>query len=97
MIALWWPTGSPVRGALEYSYTSRTSTASAYEFDDHRLLAYVRWSLDSDRFGNTVLPRTGRVPLETESGSARERESSASIRELMRQDEAVQRGSSCLK
>jgi hypothetical protein len=97
MLGLWWPTGSPLRGAIEYSYTSRTSTASAYQFDDHRVLLRLRWSLDSDRFGNTVIPRAGRVPLETETGNVRSRESRATIRELMRQDEATQRGSSCLK
>ena len=72
MIGLWWPIDSPLRGAIEYSYTSRTSTASAYQFDDHRLLLRLRWSLDSDRFGNTVIPRAGRVPLASAEGFIRQ-------------------------
>lgn len=93
---LWWPEGTALRGAVEYTFTSRQSTAPSYEFDDHRALAYLRWSLDSDRLGTRVVPRAGRVPLETDSSRVRSRDRSA-IQELMQRDEAVQRGSSCLK
>jgi hypothetical protein len=92
-----WPTGSALQGALEYSYTRRESTASAYSYTDHRALARLRWSLDTDQLGTTLVPRRRRTPLETRRGSGEAESRHAAIRELMHQDEAAQRSSSCLK
>jgi hypothetical protein len=92
-----WPTGSALQGTLEYSYTRRDSTASAYSYTDHRALARLRWSLDSDQLGTTLVPRGRRIPLETRRGSGEAESRHAAVRELMHQDEAAQRSSSCLK
>jgi len=96
---LWTPSFlSGLRAGLEYEYTSRDSTADAYSFHDHRSLLHLVWRYDSDQLAVSVVPRENRVPMnhgvaevEEEDGSKME------IRELMRQDEAVQRSSSCLK
>jgi hypothetical protein len=94
---LWWPAQSALRGALEYSYTRRDSTASAYNYQDHRALLRLRWSTDSDEVGTTLVPREGRSPLESGRSTGENQPDSTAIRELMRQDEAAQRSSSCLK
>lgn len=94
---LWWPARHAVQGGLEYSYTRRDSTASAYGYQDHRILARLRWRLDSDELTTTVVPRLGRTPLETGRSPGRDESANQAIRELMHQDEATQRSSSCLK
>ena len=89
---------SGLRAGLEYEYTSRASTANAYSFKDHRTLLHVVYNYDSDRFAVSTISAEGRVPMEHGVDAEQQQEESGlQIRELMRQDEAVQRGSSCLK
>jgi hypothetical protein len=94
---LWWPANRALRGALEYTYARRDSTAAAYDYRDHRVLLRLLWASDSDRLGSTQVPREGRVTLETGRRAGAGQDRSQAIRELMRQDESVQRGSSCMK
>jgi hypothetical protein len=95
---LWWPGASPLRGGIEYAYTRRDSTAADYSYIDHRALLRIQWVADSDGLGASVVPREGRVTLETGlRGGAGRGPSGTSVRELLRQDEAAQRSSSCLK
>ena len=96
-VGFWWPRHSSVRGALEYSYTRRDSTATEYGYEDQRVLLRLQWTDDSDDFAHGVVPREGRVTLETGSSSRATQAHGASVRELLRQDEAAQRSSSCLK
>ena len=95
---LWSPSSWGVRAGLRYEYTTRISTAEAYSFNDHRVLLQLAWRSDSDRFGVSSIPAEGRVPMQHGvDSSAGQSASDLQIRDLIRQDEAVQRGSSCLK
>lgn len=96
-VGLWWPAQSQLRGAVEYTYARRDSTAADYSYVDHRALFRIQWMSDSDRLFSTVVPREGRVPLEAASAARRGQGQGTSVRELLRQDEAAQRSSSCLK
>jgi tetratricopeptide (TPR) repeat protein len=96
-VGFWWPLESSLRGALEYAYARRDSTATEYSYQDQRLLLRLQWTDDSDEFAHGVVPRKGRVPLETGSSGRATQARGASVRELLRQDEAAQRSSSCLK
>jgi hypothetical protein len=95
---LWASLGQSLQTGVEYAYTNRDSTAHDFAFADHRVL--LRWTatLDSDRLLTRVISPEGRVPLETgKTAMGRLQESGPTVRELMRQNEAAQRGSSCLK
>jgi hypothetical protein len=95
---LWSPSSWGMRAGLSYEYTTRNSTAEAYSFNDHRALLHLVWRSDSDRFGVSSIPPEGRVPMEHGvDSSAGQAAADLQIRDLVRQDEAVQRGSSCLK
>jgi hypothetical protein len=95
---IWSPTSHGLRLGLDHEYTSRDSTAVAYSFTDHRALLHLSYSYDSDRWGVTRIGAEGRVPLQHGVAAADdEGDQQMKIRDLMRQDEAVQRGSSCLK
>ncbi len=95
---LWSPSTAGLKGGLEYDYTSRASTATPYSFHDHRMLLRMSWSYDSKRLGVSRISADGRVPLRhgLDPGADQPR-SDQRVRDLMRQDEDVQRGSSCLK
>lgn len=94
---LWSPLWSGLRVGLDYEYSHRASTAANYEFTDNRVLLHGVWVMDSDRFGVDLIPVEGREPLpHNVSASGELSGDEMRIRDLMRQDEAVKRGSSCL-
>jgi tetratricopeptide (TPR) repeat protein len=95
---LWSPSTKGFRVGLDYEYTNRDSTAEAYSFTDHRTLLHLAYNYGSDRLSVNRIGTQGRVPLQHGVEAAEEEgESEMKIRDLMRRDEAVQRGSSCLK
>jgi hypothetical protein len=95
---LWASLGHSLQSGLEYSYANRDSSASAYAFSDHRVL--LRWTVafDSDQLLSHSVPSEGRVTLETGSKEIeRLQGTEPSVRELVRQNDAAQRASSCSK
>ncbi len=93
---LWTPSRSGVRLGVDYDWTRRNSSAQAYSYTDHRVLLHVTWALDSDRTGVEVVPASGRERMRYGVGEAgKVGEEELRIRDLMRQDESVKRGSSC--
>jgi hypothetical protein len=95
---LWASLGHSLESGLEYAYANRDSSAGDYGFSDHRIL--LRWAVtfDSDRLFTESISSEGRVPLETGSQEMeRLQGAEPSVRELVRQNEAAQRGSSCMK
>jgi hypothetical protein len=84
--------------ALGYSYAYRDSTASDYDFSDHRLLALASWQTDNEQLGVKGVPTDGRVPMQypddvTQPGAKTQTE----IVEVIRQDQAQQQSGSCMK
>lgn len=94
-LGLWSTSLNGLRAGLDYAYSHRRSTAEAYGFSDHRVLLHVTWAMDSDRVGKISVSGDNRVPMPY--GQAASGVEDTRIRDLMRQDEAVKRGSSCLK
>ena len=94
---LWSPSWSGWRLGLDYELSKRTSTTENYAYVDHRVLLHATWALDTDRFGVEAISAEGREPMHHGVASAGQlSEEELRIRDLMRQDEAVKRGSSCL-
>jgi len=81
---------------LDYEFSHRDSTAANYAYQDHRVLLHGVWVMDGDRFGVGLIPAENRQPLPHGVSSAQLETDETRIRDLMQQDEAVKRGSSCL-
>jgi hypothetical protein len=96
-LGLWSPPWAGARVGLDYEYSHRASTADAFSYTDHRTLLHLSWVLDTDRFGVKVVGREGRTPLGLGVGAGAALSDDVRVRDLMRQDEAVKQGSSCLK
>jgi hypothetical protein len=86
------PLADGVKLGITYEYSTRDSTAAPYSYNDHRILAKVIWSFAVDpRLPHAATP-VGHVPLDYRLGDA---EIGERVQDLLRQDEAAQRSSSC--
>jgi hypothetical protein len=90
-VGVWTPSFAGFSFGVDYGYTRRDSLATAYRFTDHRTLLHGVWQSDTDHALVSHVPARGRVLMR--HGSTAQGE----IRERMRRDDAVQRGTSCLK
>lgn len=93
----WTPRRHPVRGGLTFEHTSRTSSAEAYDYTDARWLLRLEWRFDSDTLGRRSIGAEGRTPFEHGPLAEGGDDDLGDVRELMRQDDAAQRGASCLR
>lgn len=90
----WTPSMSGVRFGASYDFSSRESTAELYSYTDHRILLRVRWtgSADFRRPRDAGLPAdVGKVDWGDGGVGLDER-----VQDMLRQDEQVQRSSSCV-
>lgn len=94
---LYSPPFNQLRLVARYEWTSRVSSAAAYEFADHRILAALEWRIDSDQLGQRIHPTTGRATVNYGALGHQGDSSSSQLRELMRQEETQRRSSTCLK
>ncbi len=82
------------RATLAYELAGRFSEIDPYDYQDHRVLAGLEWNFRFDPW----LPRSerpaGHVPMDYE---LRGEGFQQRVRELLEQDEAAQRGSSCVE
>jgi len=97
-LGLWGPSFSGVRLGASYEYAWRDSTAEvSFSYTEHRALLKMRWTFDLNPWAPRVVEPEDHVPLpygvggEGEAGLDEER-----IQDLLRQDEAARRGSSCV-
>jgi hypothetical protein len=97
---LWSPAWMGARLGASYEYSYRDSTADEvddYDYSEHRLLFKIRWSFDLNPWAPQVVETKGRVALDygvsEQAGAGLEEER---IQDLLRQDEAARRGSSCV-
>jgi hypothetical protein len=86
------PLAQGVKLGLTYEFSKRDSTASPYSYDDHRILAKAIWSFASDPWLPHEATPVGHVPLDYHLADA---ETGERVQDLLRQDEAAQRSSSC--
>jgi hypothetical protein len=94
---VWAPRRSSVMVGLTYELTNRHSSADDYSFADHRLLAKLRFTFDSDQLRRRVVSTEGRTELEIKGLDASDGEDASEIRELIEQDESIRSSSTCLK
>jgi hypothetical protein len=81
-----------VKLGVTYEFSTRDSTAAAYSYDDHRILAKVIWSFTADPWLPHAAAPVGHVALDYGLGNE---EAHERVQDLLRQDEAAQRSSSC--
>ncbi len=84
--------GHPQPGFL-YEYSARSSTIDSFDYQDHRVFLKWTWSfsLETGLPGSVSPPE--HVSLDYESSA---KEAGDRIQDLLRQDETMQRGSTCL-
>ncbi len=93
-LSLFSPVWQGLKGGLTWEYGHRDSSADPYDYQEHRLLARLVWAFQADPFLPPERSPRGHVRLPFEAGGAAFEER---IQDLLRQDEAVQRSSSCVE
>ncbi len=86
------PVAEGVKLGVTYELSTRDSSAAPYSYDDHRILAKIIWTFAVDPWLPRAATPVGHVPLDYHLGEA---ETSERVQDLLRQDEAAQRSSSC--
>ena len=83
-----------LRLGLTYEYARRMSSANPYDYQDHRVLLKLVWAFSFDSWLPHAVSPDGHVALDygLESTEVEER-----VQDLLRQDEAAQRSSSCVE
>lgn len=95
-LEVWSPSWNDVRAGITYELSDRQSTASAYEYQDHRLLLRFRFSMGLDPGAPTTAAASpGHVRLPYGLTRAKKLEDER-IQDLLRQEDAARRGSSCV-
>lgn len=82
-----------VRFGLAYEFANRFSTASPYDYQDHRVLIKVQYNLALDPWLPRAVSPAHHVAMQYDIDSAEFQER---VQDLLRQDEAAQRSSSCV-
>jgi hypothetical protein len=92
------PEWSYTKLGLTYAYVSRESNLDRIDFADHRALLELRFRISHDEWRASRIAPEGRVPMRHETELPEVvTEAEQSVRERLRQDEELRRGSSCLK
>ncbi len=93
---LWSPTWRGLRAGVSYDFSRRNTTASLFGYTDHRVLARLSWSGETELFLPSAVSEDAPLSLPWAPGAdatgVDER-----IQDLLRQDEQMQRSSSCVQ
>jgi Tetratricopeptide repeat len=93
----WSPAWRGMRAGLSYELSGRESSIDAYNYTDHRVLLRLRLRLDFDPWApSTADDRPGHVRLPVGAASAKDRLEDERIQDLLRQEDAARRGSTCV-
>ena len=97
----WGPDWHGVRLGVGYEFTRRDSTADEpaadYDYLEHRLLVKLVWTADFDPFRPAPVEPADGVALDYGLQGGAASLDSERIQDLLRQDEATRRGSSCVE
>jgi hypothetical protein len=95
-LELWSPSWRGLRAGASYEITNRVSSAESYEFVDHRPLLRLSFTLETDPWAPRTI-RTGAdhvaIPYGVSRSTGLEDER---IQDLLRQEDAARRGSTCV-
>ena len=95
-VQLWVPVWQGVQLGAVHEFTRRASNASvSYSYSEHRGLLKLRVILDLDPLGPAVMDPQDHIPLPVAGSAAGAGLDEERIRDLLRQDEAARRSSSC--
>ncbi len=88
------PIWEGVKVGLTYEYSQRFSSIALYDYTNHRILLKLLWNLSFDPFLPRAITPKGHVAIDYgfEAEEMEER-----IQDLLRRDESIQRGSSCVE
>ncbi|MBW2735411.1 MAG: hypothetical protein JRH20_23755 [Deltaproteobacteria bacterium] len=96
-LAVWSPAWHGVRAGLRYQFSWReTELQVSFPYRDHRLFFGVRVSFSMNPWEPSVVSPPGHVAFPHGERAAADGMAEERIRDLLRQDEAAQRGSSCV-
>ncbi|MBR4986537.1 MAG: SUMF1/EgtB/PvdO family nonheme iron enzyme [Proteobacteria bacterium] len=92
-LQVWSPAWAGVRVGAQFKASRRWSTASDYAYDDYRGMISVKWAGELDFFApDTERDNFYELPWDFDGQSTSDR-----IRDIIQQDEDMQRSSSCLQ
>ena len=94
-LSVWSPAWSGMRVGIQYDFSWRDSTLGAYDFRDHRVTLRVAWAGDAEVLLPGVAPGTPAADLPWKMGASDQ--GLDRVQDLLRQDEQVQRSSSCVQ
>jgi hypothetical protein len=83
-----------LKAGVTYEYAERFSTADPYDYQDHRVLLKLAFSFSADPWAPRAVSPAGHVPLDHGIASAGFEER---LQDLLRQNEADQKRSSCVQ
>jgi tetratricopeptide (TPR) repeat protein len=86
------PWDNHVKVGVTYEFAVRDSTADVYDYVDHRILAKLAWTFTADPWLPHPATPLGHVPIDWRMKTV---ELAERIQDLLRQEEATQRSSSC--
>jgi len=93
----WSPSWRGMRAGLTYEPSGRLSSIEAYDYVDHRVMLRLRLRLDLDPWAPaTAADRPGHVRLPLGSVRAEDALEEERIQDLLRQEDAARRGSTCV-
>ncbi|MBN1655339.1 MAG: hypothetical protein JXA30_16350 [Deltaproteobacteria bacterium] len=88
------PLWDGAKAGLTYEYSQRFSTVAAYDYTDHRILAKWFWNLSFDPWLPRAYTPEGHVAIDYGLNAE---ETQERIQDLLRREESIQRGSSCVE
>lgn len=88
------PTFWGMKAGVTYEYAERFSTTAPYSYRDHRVLARLTWHFAVDPWAPKAVSPEGHVPLDHGIASS---DLDERLQDLLRQDDAAQRSSSCVE
>ena len=92
-LQIWSPALVGIRFGAQFKASRRWSTADDYDYTDYRALLSIRWTGDLDFYApKTIDDNYTSIPWNLENADSAER-----IRDIIQQDEDLQRSSSCLQ
>ncbi|MCK5795851.1 MAG: hypothetical protein KAI47_01620, partial [Deltaproteobacteria bacterium] len=96
-LGLWSPAWRGFRMGLRYQFSLReTELQVSFPYQDHRVLLGLRVSFSADPWAPTTVSTPGHVAFPRRRHVTQDGVEGERLRELLRQDEAAQRGSSCV-
>jgi len=95
-LELWSRSWHGQRAGLCYEISHRLSSVPEYQYMDHRVLVRIRWSWQWDPWApKTATPPADHVALPQRTGGP-DRLEDERIQDMLRQEDAARRGSSCV-